>query len=470
MGGLRGTLSRVNQRGYDYDIEQVPLDDRKSTASLSAIWLGYTVQFATIMVGGIVGLGMSFKSAVAAIVLGNAILALLSITTGLIGRRLGLGFSMLTRYPFGHRGSIIPSVFCGIVQLGWLTFCYWIFANAFQNMFQLFNPELARWGFFVGVLVSTLLTVVPLFFGFEGPKWVSWISIPLIVLPLLYVMSVLVSNVGGMQVILNTYHPPQPISFVKGVTLVMGAWLFGAITSPDFVRLGKTDAAAYIAPPIGLIIGESLVLILGALTAASTFGATWNPVEASTKLGAGASFAVLLLYLAAMWATNVPCAWSASLQFANAFQQPKTVFAISLGLIAPFLAILIQYSMGALVAIDAFIGFLSSVIPPVGGILVAEYWFIRKQKLPEIMQVKRRWNPVAYLSWFLAAAINYWTNQAATQAGPSVSFEYGLPGLNGFILAIIFYWILNSLAVRAKVSWADYDTDEKLHPFFTSGR
>lgn len=449
-------VNRLNQRGYDYDIEHVPQEDRKSTLDLSLVWLGYTIQFATIMVGGMIGLGLPLGAAIMAVLVANVLLAAISITTGLIGRRVGLGFSMLTRYPFGHAGSVIPSILCGIVQLGWLTFCYWIFSNAFQNLFALFNPGLGTLGFFVGIIVTTLLTVVPISFGFQGPRWVAWISMPLIIIPMFYVIVLLLGNAGGLAHVAATYVPPQPISMVKAITLGMGAWLFGATTSPDFVRLGKSDAAAWVAPPVGLIIGESLVLILGVLTAASTAGTTWNPVEAATKLGTGGAVGVIILYMAAMWATNVPTAWSASLQFANAFHRPKTIFAIILGFVAPILAIIIQFSVGALVAIDAFVNLLASVIPPVGGILVAEYWILKGRCLPHILDVRRALNPVAYLAWIIAGGVDRWTNVLATQAGSGVGFGYGIPGLNGFLLAIVVYAVLMAIANASGAAWTRY--------------
>ena len=453
--------SGIEKRGYDYDIEHVPESDRKGTLDLCLVWFCWAVQFATIIVGGIIASGLPITAALWAIIVGDAILAVIAVSTGLIGRRVGLGFSMLSRYPFGHWGSKLPSLMCGIVQLGWLTFCYWIFANAVQTLIGLVSPTEANVGFVIGILVATVITIIPTTYGFQGPKWVAYINVPFIIIPSIYVIWTLLGSAGGYSFVAANYVPKAPISWASGVMLAMGAWLFGATTSPDFMRLGKSDWAAYLAPPIGLIVGESIVLALGAITTASTMGATWNPIEATAHIGVTPAVFVIILYLAAMWSTNVPTAWSSSLQFANLFERPKTYFAIGLCLLAPILGSWIQFSVGANQAMNSFLNFLSSIIPPVGGIIVAEYWLVSRQRLPLIRNVSRLFNPTAYAVWVIAALLNNWTNNLYHAAGPGVGLTYGIPGLNGFIIAIVIYWALESMMRSANMSWARLSADRK---------
>lgn len=436
------TASEFELRGYDYDIEHVPLDARKSTASLTVIWIGWAFQFATIIVGGIIGAGLPLATAIWAIIIGDVILALLSITTGLIGRRTGLGFSMLTRYPFGHVGTLVPSFIAGLVQLGWLTFCYWIFALTVANIL----PFGVTAGYIIGLVVIVLITAIPVAYGYEGPKWVAWVTIPLFLIPLGVALWLIISNAGGPDVVFTKYVPPKPVSFIFAVNLAMGAWFFGALTCPDWTRLGKSDWAAYIAPPAGLIIGESLVLILGATTSAATMGKTWNPVEATAAIGGATALAVLLTYLVGMWNTTAPTAWSASMQFANVFKRPKTIFGVILSFFAFVGALVIQFSVGAGPAMDAFLGMLSAIVPPAAGIVVCQYWFVSRGKLPHVWELKRQINPIAFVVWIIAALIDTLTRNAYSAAGPGVGVEYGLPGLNGFIIAIVAYYVLTMVA------------------------
>ena len=437
-----GKFSQFERAGYDYDIEHVPESDRKGTLDLCLVWFCWAVQFATIIVGGIIGAGLPLVKAISAILVGNVLLAVISVSTGLIGRRMGLGFAMLSRYPFGNLGSKLPSFICGVVQLGWLTFCYWVFGTAIKTLVGIFNPQVADAGFVVGIVLCAAITVVPVMFGFEGSRWVAYITVPFILVPSLYVISILFLHAGGYSYVVSHYVPSSPIPWTSGVMLAMLAWLFGATTAPDFVRLGKSDLAAWFAPPLGLIVGESLVLFLGVITTVATGGSTCNPIEASARLGPTAATMVIVLYTASMWATNVPTAWTASLQFANVFERPKTYFAIGLCILAPIIGSWIQFSLGTLQAMTVFLNFISSAISPVGGIIVAEYWLVSRRKLLQISEIGRQLNPTAYLVWFVSAFLNHWTNSLYAEAGPGAGLSFGIPGLNGFVLAILLYWLL----------------------------
>ncbi len=445
-----GLIKRLEKEYYDFDIEHVPQDQRKPTGGLILIWFCWAFQFATIISGGVLASGLTLAQSFWAIIVGDIILGIFAVIMSNIGLREGIGFSLQTRYSFGRKGTMIPSFLSGCVQLGWLFFCYWIFANVFQTLFTFISPAWGTAGFFIGMGICTIITVVPVVYGYEGPKWVAYVSVLFLVIPIIYVISVLLGSGGGLAHVAANYKPKQPVSFVFGITLVIGAWIFGATTSADWLRLGKSKAAL-IAPALGLIVGESLVLILAAVTVAATMGATWNPIEATLKIGTGAGVVVCILYLFAMWDTQAPTAWSSALQFANVFWRPKTYFAILVSLVAPLLAILIQFSVGAFNFMNAWLQTLASVMPPVGGILACEYYIMNKmKKYPDVTTIRRGVGYWAFVTWILAGLFDAWTTSLYKAAGPGVGIKYGIPGVNGFIAAVIIYWIVTSITRSGK--------------------
>jgi len=449
-------LKRLETQYYDFDIEHVPQEQRKGTIGLIMVWFCWAFQFATIISGGVLASGLTLNEAFWAIIVGDVILGIFSVIMSNIGLREGIGFSLQTRYSFGKRATVIPSFIAGCVQLGWLFFCYWIFANVFQVLFTFISPAWGTAGFFIGMIICTVITVVPVVYGYEGPKWVAYATIFFLIVPIVYLISILLGNAGGLAQVAATYKPKQHNSFVFGITLVIGAWIYGTITSADWLRLGR-NKWALLAPPIGLVIGESLVLILAAVTVAATMGATWNPIEATLKLGTFAGVVCCIMYLCAMWDTQAPTAWSASLQFANVFWRPKTLFAIILSLLAPVLAILVQYSTGAFNFMNGWLQALASIMPPVGGILACEYYIINgMKKYPDVTTLKRSINVWAFVVWILAGLFDYWTNTLYKAAGTGVGIKYGIPGVNGFIAAVIIYWIIMSLARKANPAWGEY--------------
>lgn len=456
MGTLGNWIAHMEAKYPDYDIEYVPESAKMSVGPFTLVWIAYTFQTATLLVGGLIGLGLPLKQAIFASILGNVLLSIFAVSTGLIGRREGLGFAMLSRYPFGQKGTVLPSLTTGSVLFGWLVFVYWITGNAVSVLMSTANPNLGTTGFFIGIVLIILGTAIPVAFGFQGPKWVSYVSVPVFIILTLALMQTLLASAGGFAAVAASYVPPSPISVPKAIALAMGAWLVGSMTGSDITRLGKTDSVAYVSPPVGLIVGHSLVLVLASVTAAATGGAFWDPLEASIGLGTTMVLLAVLVYVLSLWSTSAPTCWVSALAFANIFQRPKTGIALLFSVIlAPALAILIQFSAGAFVVVDGFINVVTAIGPPIGGILAAEYWILQRGKLPNVRSVQRSWNPIAFATWAIAALLDNWSNRLYIAAGPEVGFPYGIPAVNGFILAFIIYSVL-TLAARAMGSRWSY--------------
>lgn len=433
-------VSKFEQRGYDYDIEHVPMEARKDGLSLTIIWTCWTFQFATIMAGGMVGQGLTLGKAIAAIIIADVILAILGALMGLMGKRTGLSTAMLTRYSFGNVGTYVPSVVLGLIMFGWLTFCYWIFSLTVSLIIgNAVGPGL---GFVIGAIILTIMTVIPVSYGYEGPKWVAYLTIPLFLIPVGIVLALLLNSAGGIGAIAATYVPPKPMSFAFAINVAMAAWLNGTLLAPDWQRLAKSDAGGMAAPAIGLIVGESLVLALGAVTVAATFGKVWNPVEAATHVAGPLLPLVLLVYLIGMYNTNPPTTYSSAVNFANVVQRPKTYPAVVLAVAAPVAACTIQFSVGAYAAMNFFLQALAAVQPPIAGILVAEYFILARGRFPSVHTVKRKFHWLAFVVWAISAYLDQMTRNAYAHAGPNVGLPYGIPGLNGFIISIVLYAVV----------------------------
>jgi cytosine/uracil/thiamine/allantoin permease len=96
--------------------------------------------------------------------------------------------------------------------------------------------------------------------------------------------------------------------------------------------------------------------------------------------------------------------------------------------------------------ISGFLIFVSGLLGPVLGILIADYFVIRKKEmvLPELYKEdgiysygKTGFNKAAMISLFLGvflALIGYWV--------PALNFLYSLSWFTGFIIAFIVYYLL----------------------------
>ena len=96
---------------YDYPDRPVPHDKRKSPINIAVVTTGMAVAMSTLYTGSALAEVMNFKEGTIAIVVGSVILAILASLTGGIGANQGISTSMLSRVPFGRKGSNIGVVF-----------------------------------------------------------------------------------------------------------------------------------------------------------------------------------------------------------------------------------------------------------------------------------------------------------------------------------------------------------------------
>ena len=104
---------------YDYPDRPVPHDKRKSPINIAVVTTGMAVAMSTLYTGTALAEVMNFKEGTIAIVVGSMILAILASLTGGIGANQGISTSMLSRVPFGRKGSNIVGLVLGISMLGW---------------------------------------------------------------------------------------------------------------------------------------------------------------------------------------------------------------------------------------------------------------------------------------------------------------------------------------------------------------
>ncbi len=108
----------VEQRGIDF----IPESERWATArNIGSLWAGTSINVEYFVYGALLmGFGFSFKTALSIIIIGNLSYLLLGLAS-LQGQETGTTAFMISRAPFGLRGSRLLSFFNWITQLGFET-------------------------------------------------------------------------------------------------------------------------------------------------------------------------------------------------------------------------------------------------------------------------------------------------------------------------------------------------------------
>jgi NCS1 family nucleobase:cation symporter-1 len=392
---------------YNEDLAPIPQDKRKwGTWNYAALWISMSLCIPTYMLASsLIDGGMNWRQAILTIFLGNSIVLIPMILNGHAGAKYGIPFPVFARASFGVRGANIPAVLRAIVACGWFGIQTWIGGFALYQMLRLWIPSLQtlpeifpEWtGLTTGPAICFflfwLLNMLIVYLGVESIRKLlvfKAIFLPIAALALLFWA---INAAKGLGPILE-----QPSRFANGsqffnfffpaLTGMVGFWATLSLNIPDFTRYAKTQKAQIKGQAIGLPTSMTLFAFIGVVVTSATaivYGTTvWNPVELAGKFDSKilvslAMIAVVISTLATNIAANIV---SPANDFSNLW--PKRInFRIG-GYITGIIGILIfPWKLIEIPGsyIFTWLGGYASLLGPIGGVMIVDYYFIRKQKL-----------------------------------------------------------------------------------------
>src|SRR5688572_12992901 len=392
---------------YSPDLAPVPPHQRTwNTWNYAALWISMSLCIPTYMLASsLIEGGMNWWQAILTIFLGNTIVLVPMILNGHAGAKYGIPFPVFARASFGTRGANIPAILRAIVACGWFGIQTWIGGFALYQMLRLWIPALetlpqifpAWTGLTTGpaicFLLFWLLNMFIIFLGVESIRKLlvfKAIFLPLAALALLFWA---ISAAKGLGPILEQ---PSKFSssnqfwnfFFPALTGMVGFWATLSLNIPDFTRYAKSQKAQIRGQAIGLPPSMTLFAFIGVAVTSATaivYGNTiWDPVVLAGKfenkmLVSIAMIAVIISTLATNIAANIV---SPANDFSNLW--PKKINFRTGGYITGIIGVLIfpwkliadpnGYIFTWLIAYSSLLG-------PIGSIMIADYFFIRRQTL-----------------------------------------------------------------------------------------
>jgi len=427
------------------------------TYNIAALWIGMGVCIPTYMLAsGLIAGGMNWWQAMMTIGLGNIIVLIPMVLNAHAGTKYGIPFPVLARASFGTVGSNVPALLRAIVACGWFGIQAWIGGQAFNSLIiiLLSSWALFSWGPAIGFLLFWGMNVFFIVRGINSIKFLESYGAPFLLMVGFGLLIWAYVNAGGFGPILD-----QPSKFttagefwkffIPSLTGMVGFWATLSLNIPDFTRYAKSQKSQMIGQAIGLPPSMIIFSFIGiAVTSATVliFGETiWDPVILLSKFEHPLVVAVALVSLIiATLTTNIAAnVVSPANDFANL--SPKHITFVKGGLITAVMGILMMpwkllsdysaYIFGWLVGYSSFLG-------PIAGILIADYFILRKQEL-SVIDLYSTNGIYTYKNGFNFKAIY------ALAAGvlvaligliiPSVSFLYDYAWFVGFAVAFFVY-------------------------------
>lgn len=399
-------------------MSQVGRDERQHWSSIAFIWIGTMICIPMLMVGGIFAANLTMSSIILATIIGFAVCCLIMVLGGMQGCDLGLASTMCATRAFGNTGSSFTmalALFIG--DMGWFAIQTATCATAFVTLLGIFHLNFPFW---LACLIWGAVMLVTAVYGFSWMKWLNYISVPLLVGLCIY-GAIYGVNLAGWDAISSVVTENQ-MSLPAAISTAIGLFAVGACSNADYARYGRSRGDVVKATLIGVLPAAVLMIMVGAIMALATGNYDITSVFASL----GLPVLAMLILILATWTTNTGNAYVSGLAVMKIFRfhdGKRPVVTMAVGALGTILAML-----GIADAMSAFISIVSALVPPVAGVVIADYWLVCKGK-PE------NWLPVRGVNWIGMAA---W----ACGAVVALFFSFFSQALDSLVISMVVYLVL----------------------------
>jgi len=366
------------------------------TYNIAALWIGMSVCIPTYMLAsGLIAGGMNWWQAVLTIALGNVIVLVPMILNAHAGTKYGIPFPVLARASFGTLGSNVPALLRAIVACGWFGIQTWIGGQAINAMIMVLLPA---WGAFgagpwISFAIFWGMNVYFIIKGTESIRWLESLAAPFLIMVGLGLLAWAYVRGGGWGPILSQPSRFHSLGefwkfFVPSLTGMVGFWATLSLNIPDFSRYAKSQRAQMVGQAFGLPPTMTLYSFIGVAVTSATiviFGeAIWDPIVLLAKFDN--PFIIVLSMISLVVATLTTNIAANVVSPANdlANLMPKRISFKTGGLITAVIGVIMMpwklltdygtYIFGWLIGYSSFLG-------PIAGVLIADYFIIRKRQL-----------------------------------------------------------------------------------------
>jgi NCS1 family nucleobase:cation symporter-1 len=416
---------------FSPDLAPTGAADRKwGMRDIAALWISMSACIPTYMLASsLIAEGMNWWQAVLTIFLGNCVVLVPMVLNAHAGTRYGIPFPVYCRPSFGIVGANIPALLRAFVACGWFGIQAWIGGWAIYKILTVWFPAWDQLpNAILGINVAQLacflffwaINILVIYKGIESIRILLNIKAPLLIALGLALLAWAYVKAGGFGPILSqpsAFAPGGPKAgqffafFFPSLTAMIGFWATLSLNIPDFTRYAFSQRDQVLGQALGLPTTMGLFAFIGVAVTSATvviYGEpVWDPVVLLSRFTSPlvlviSMFSLCLATLATNIAANVV---SPANDFAHLW--PKRISFRTGGLITGLIGILIQpwkliadpegYIFKWLVAYSALLG-------AVGGVLIADYFLVRRARL-DLPGLYLREGPYWYQGGFNPRAI-----------------------------------------------------------------
>lgn len=454
---------------YNRDIAPTRVGDRNwNHWHIAALWVGMAICVPTYTLGGVLTayFGLSVAEALWTILIANVVVLIPLTLNAFPGTRYGIPCPVVLRASFGIIGSNVPALIRAIVACGWFGVQTLFGGIAIHLMLSAVSENwasLGGTGEVIGFFVFWLANIVIVIRGSESIKFLEAWAAPLLLAVALGLIAWALPKISLSEVLATPATRAEGAAFapyfMAGLTAMVGFWATLSLNIPDFSRYANSQRSQVVGQIVGLPLTMLLFAGLGVImTAASPIlvGETVSdPINLIGRIDS--PFWVVLAMLVIIVATISTNTAANIVSPTNSFQNvaPKFIDENKGVLLTGILGIALMSwellkKLGWLesdVSLESLysnwlIGY-SSLLGPIAGIMIVDYFLVRKQRydLPSLYK-----DGGSYPAWHLPGFVAFLVPVALTVvalATDRLSWFYDYGWFTGSLLGAAIYYLMS---------------------------
>ena len=446
----------------------------------AALWIGMVMCIpAYTLAASMITNGMSWSQAVMTVFLGNLIVLIPMLLIGHAGARYGIPFAVLARASFGTHGAKLPALLRALVACGWYGIQTWFGGMMIYTLLgvllghPLEGEKIAGLGINVGQLVCFLVFWAIQFYfvvhGIESIRKLETWTAPLKILICFVLLGWVYQKAGGFGPIMeqpSQYAPGGPKAgqfmsvFWPSLTAMVGFWATLALNIPDFTRFAKSQKDQIVGQAIGLPVPMGLLAMLAVVVTSGTvviYGkALWDPVDVASRMTGAAVLIALIVLLIDTVSVNLAANLVGPAYDFSALAPKKISYRVG-----GYMTVAIAIVMMPWKILESTEGYIftwligySALLGPVAGILIADYYLVRRKEL-DVVALYREDGQYSYRNgWNTAAVTAFIVGVLPNIPGfLNAAFPQAVPTMPEFFKTLYTYAWFAGLAISA-VSYA----------------
>ena len=478
---------------YNEDLAPVRIERRNwTTYSYLALWIGMAINVASwALAAGLIDQGMDWVQAIFTIAVGNLVVLVPMLLNSHAGTKYGIPFPVFARASFGTLGANIPALLRAGVACGWFGIQTWFgglalfvlvgailgpdswWSTASPLTIGLFGGTAQPWTMWLSFIIFWAINLYIILRGMETLRiFESWAA-PFLAVVSIALAAFMVIQAGGFGPVLSQpsrfggWNAEFWALFFPSLMAMIAFWSTLSLNMPDFTRFGRGQRDQIVGQALGLPTSMTIFCMLAVFAASASvvvYGeAIWDPTALVARFGNPIVIIISLFAIAiATLTTNVAANLvSPSYDFSNVF--PKMISFRTGGIITALIGLLIHpwYLLSSSdIYIFTWLGFYGGATGAIAGVLIADYWIIRRTQLnlPDLYRASgvyayfAGWNWRALVALAIGALLavgGAYTAEGAQGPFPTEGliplFQplYDYSWVVGLVVAFLLYWGLS---------------------------